>query len=413
MKRVTFISVVLVYCALSFSNLYAQNPIPNPSFENWTNGMPDEWCATDPESVTSVAGHTGLAVHMGQNWETINTMWTCPEYFPINEDYNVFRLYYKCFFLQGTFDYLKFYYNELDINNNWVGGTSFQFDHTNNTNDWAELVLPIYSDTTAVKASIYFNLYPGDFPGDSWFAVDDLELIESVLIEEPQAGDLWIAGETDTIRWGGGNSNQTFMLEYSEDDGNSYQFIDLVYPADTRKYGWDIPGDILSTKMKIRIKDNATSDVLAVSDRFKTKPYIITKLDNNGDYIVYDIDTDRWGFGNSPEEMWPVWWWLRFNYQVNIDPFTNRVYSQTQGGGLFASAKMKEFPDWISWVNTFSTAACYWDTTYGTYKLTALNRWKAKKKKWNGSCFGIAAANALAFEHRDEFVNKYTDSNIK
>ena len=105
--------------------------------------------------------------------------------------------------------------------------------------------------------------------------------------------------------------------------------------------------------------------------------------------------------------MWPASWYSQFNYQ-GIDPFTGNQYSQIEGDSAFAKSRSHYHPDWISWVNTFTTDACYFNIPdSGIYKPTALLKWWAVSNNWGGSCFGIAAANALAFGYKEDFFNKY------
>ena len=74
----------------------------------------------------------------------------------------------------------------------------------------------------------------------------------------------------------------------------------------------------------------------------------------------------------------------------------------------FFLADPSDFPDWNSFVNAFTLEACYWGTTHPVaYSLIALERWKAKKSIWGGSCFGIAAANALAFKRKEDYIKNF------
>ncbi|MCB9211656.1 MAG: T9SS type A sorting domain-containing protein [Ignavibacteriales bacterium] len=100
--------------------------------------------------------------------------------------------------------------------------------------------------------------------------------------------------------------------------------------------------------------------------------------------------------------MWPeVGWYSTWDYQTGIDPFIDKVYDQDVGDGVFKNAKSSEFTDWSSYVKAFGEHNCYW---YGfIYSFIATENWKAKKSSWGGSCFGIAAANAIAFEDSVEF----------
>ena len=149
----------------------------------------------------------------------------------------------------------------------------------------------------------------------------------------------------------------------------------------------------------------ADSTIADTSDLFKIKPYILTR-DSSGQYEPYRVGEDQWGFSNNQADMFPQPWYQQFDYQ-GIDPFTNSNYSLWQGGYVFLWAKSSDFPDWVSWVNTFSINECYVSTTLGMYSPTAIQRWSAVKKPWNGSCFGIAASNSLAFAYKGQFQTKY------
>ena len=226
-------------------------------------------------------------------------------------------------------------------------------------------------------------------------------------ILSPQSNQLFIAGEKDTIKWEIGGEIQTVKIEYATDEVSVYELIDEV-PAEPGEYVWDVPADLLSTKMQIKISDANAEETYGESDLFRSKPYKITRLDQDGDYIAYNIHTDCWGFGNSRAEMWPSsYWYGRFDYNTGTDPYTNKVYDQEQGDSTFYNAFAYDFPDWESFVRAYSTEVCYRSTANGIYNRSALLRWGAKKREWRGSCFGIAAANALVFWKRDEFQAKY------
>ena len=227
------------------------------------------------------------------------------------------------------------------------------------------------------------------------------------VITKPEAGELFIAGGQDTIKWTGGQPGHFVRIEYSVDNGNTYDTIAIATPADSGYYIWNIPKDLLTTKAKIKINDATYySFVNAISDTFKIKGYILTKYSLNGDYIPYNMSTDVWGFANKASDEWPPSWYNRFDY-LGTDPFTGTQYSQWQGDFVFASSTSSEHPDWPSFVNTFGTSACYISTTLGIYSPSALSYWESKKGSWNGSCFGIAISNFLVWENKTAFQNKY------
>jgi len=236
------------------------------------------------------------------------------------------------------------------------------------------------------------------------------KIIPTVEIIKPLKGEKWIAGEMDTIKWKGGNANEIIKIKYSTDSGNNFEIIDAGINATDTMYVWNLSDTLLGTMCIIRIERNSTNEILAESDTFKIKPYIITKLDENRDYVAYDINTQRWGFSNNPQDMWPSsWWYGRFDYNNGEDPFTERPYPQFDCDSTFYNSFQYDHPDWISFVNTFGINTCYWSTFLGIYKNIALEIWGPISREWGGSCFGIAISNALAFQRKEDFLNRYSD----
>jgi len=235
---------------------------------------------------------------------------------------------------------------------------------------------------------------------EAWRAVLGITVIS------PFAGEIVITGTVHDILWASNSSIEFVHIEFSDDEGATYNFVETFVPADSNHYEWTVPS-ALSTKCKIKISDANNPLTFDESEKFKVKGYQLTKLDGNGDYIAYDINDDRWGFGNNRNDMWPPTWWPRFNYHGN-DPFTGQQYSQWHGNFVFAHTLSIEFIDWISFVNAFTENVCYISTILALYSPTALFKWNAINTiSWRGSCFGIAASNALAFSHKTEFASKF------
>ncbi len=258
------------------------------------------------------------------------------------------------------------------------------------------------------SGEIYLGI--NDVPlGDNEGWLEVSILINSLEITKPKQGDRFIAGTVDTIKWKNGVDNLMIKLLYSTDGGDQYELIDAGIESSENEYIWEVPDDLLSAKAMIKIEMNDNSDLLAKSKIFKIKPYLITKFDQNGEYIGYDFENDRWGFGNYPWDMWTEEWYGRFDYQSGIDPFTGTHYDQTINGGVFATALRSDFTDWESFVNAFGVNACYLDVASADYSLLAVEKWAAKKRQWNGSCWALAGSNALAFEREYDFINRFQD----
>lgn len=82
---------------------YAQNPVPNPSFENWTAGEPDAWstsnAATPSPSIVQIADpHSGVYALEGHviidaDSSHVASAWLFG--LPVSQPYGVLRFYYK------------------------------------------------------------------------------------------------------------------------------------------------------------------------------------------------------------------------------------------------------------------------------------------------------------------------------
>jgi hypothetical protein len=224
-------------------------------------------------------------------------------------------------------------------------------------------------------------------------------------VYRPAAREKWIAGETDTIRWrdpGWATKNISCILnEGTPIEETIPVAVDVTSDS---SFAWEIPNTLLSYKSRIIIANAADPSQTIKSGTFRLKPYRLTMLTSDSAYEPYRVESDRWGFGNSRVEMWPESYWSgRIDYQ-GTDPFTGMQYSQSVLDSVFAYLPPNSFPDWPSFVRAFGVSACYRNAAAGIYNLRAVNRWWDILGQWKGSCFGIAAANALAFTERSNFL---------
>lgn len=258
---------------------------------------------------------------------------------------------------------------------------------------------------TGISSSSGAYHYPGDYATIKYYQGYYL------VVSSPSAGEVWVSGETKTIRWTGGQPGQLLSLDYSTNNGQTFLDIAFAVPSDSGYFVWDVPFNLLTAKAKIKITDIADTNVFAISDTFKIKGYILTRLNNSGDYDPYDIDRDTYIFGNDSIWLWPHEWWQRFDYS-GIDPFTGLGY--LAGGTIttqhFLKSKRSDFPDWVSWVRTFGTDACYYRMSFPpSYSPSAVLKWKLKAQEWGGSCFGMSTSSALLFKNRNQFLSVYPD----
>ena len=292
---------------------------------------------------------------------------------------------------------------------NFPPAHAFVYDHVNGFRDLNDLI-PVGTGWELQDASDINEL--GQIVGSGTLnGVSQSYILtpNKLVVTKPTAGELFIAGEVDTIKWiGGGNIDSvkiTAVLNWNTPVQSEIVLVESL-PGDAESFIWTIPDTLLSYQTRINIENVLNPNEISASDKFRTKPYVLTRVNSDSTYYAYEKNRDQWGFSNSQGDMWPPTWWQQFVYS-GVDPFTGRQYSQWLADSAFKSIASYKFPDWVSWVNTFSVNACYFTTFFGIYRSAAVIAWKSKVANWNGSCFGIAVSNALAFSYRSQFGNKY------
>ena len=219
-------------------------------------------------------------------------------------------------------------------------------------------------------------------------------------ITRPQAGERWISGEQDTIRWTGRQLGHFVAVDYSTDSGITYTNIATNLLADSLI--WTIPANLLTTRAKIRIADitSGSSPDTAVSDTFKIKWDVLTRMNAIGHYETFRPNRHGWQFLNG--SLWPSSWWKQFQYTTATDPYTNAPYPP-----FFHSKPDSSFVDWPLWVEVFSESQCYWSTSLGVYKGRAQEKWRNVSNPHNGSCEGFANSSFLAFNYPNQFFPRH------
>ena len=224
-------------------------------------------------------------------------------------------------------------------------------------------------------------------------------------ISNPAAGELWIAGETDTIRWSVPGQNVTITL--SLDGGQTFTDTIKTSLANSGKCAWAVPDTIVSRKCVLRVESDGKPGAVVTSEEFKIKYYLLTRLAPDGQYEPFILDEDGWSFANVDTTMWPESWWggdpPRFDYVNGIDPFTNVGYPKPLFHVGSAPPGPERFPDWPRFVSAYGTDQCFWSHFWGIYNLTTVEYWKSQLEEWGGSCFGLAVSCFMAFDDTARF----------
>ena len=104
-----------------------------------------------------------------------------------------------------------------------------------------------------------------------FLAVSGNLLAQVLLLEKPQAGDLWPGYSIQRIKWTSSNIDN-IKIESSLDSGRTWNMVISSYPASAQYYDWEVPNKI-SDSCYIRITDITNS--ATSSSNFKNNPFRI------------------------------------------------------------------------------------------------------------------------------------------
>ncbi|MBI4549056.1 MAG: T9SS type A sorting domain-containing protein [Ignavibacteriae bacterium] len=233
---------------------------------------------------------------------------------------------------------------------------------------------------------------------------------ERMKVTKPQADELLVAGEKDTIQWTApavSTANLHAIIRAGKTNEFTIPIVSNV-PADSNMVVWDIPDSLLSRSCRIVIQDADNPTNVDTSEIFKIKGYILTRIDASGEYEAFDPAIHGWSFGNTSENMWPADWWIQFNYNTGADPYTQAPYPDD-----FKDTPSSDFPDWPLFVRTFGT-----DTSYTTdvptgqasdYRYSTTYSWAVLSREHAGSCEGMAVSSIAAFGNKNILLNTFPE----
>ncbi len=107
----------------------------------------------------------------------------------------------------------------------------------------------------------------GNTSGDAWNFLSPVTLtVAGIRVEQPNGGEVWCAGSTQTIRWSSVGV-QNVKIEVSSNGGQSWSVLVASVSAQQGSYQWSIPStQTPGTQYRIRISDAADSTLFDVSD---------------------------------------------------------------------------------------------------------------------------------------------------
>lgn len=229
-------------------------------------------------------------------------------------------------------------------------------------------------------------------------------------VTAPAEGDLWIAGQADTIRWQNlcVDSVDIFYTLDGEADVVEFQEIVKDFPTDSGQFVWEIPDTLLSRKVRLCISYTKNPFLRWESGLFKIKGYELTRITANNDWERFEPSKHGWKFANKEKNMWPQSWWQQFDYLNGNDPFTGQPYPEEWlGPNIFADPQV--FPAWPTFVRAYGIEQSY--LSGAIYSPIAVTKWAKyhNVESWGGSCSGFAISSLQAFDNPTTFLSSYPD----
>lgn len=90
-----------------------------------------------------------------------------------------------------------------------------------------------------------------------YFVVYEI-IADELTMTYPNAGESFAPGETESLHWDAINTTENFILDYSSDNGNTWNYIGTA-SATTSNYAWSIPSDVTGDAL-VRVTSGGFSD---------------------------------------------------------------------------------------------------------------------------------------------------------
>jgi hypothetical protein len=188
---------------------------------------------------------------------------------------------------------------------NSVNITSVRLDYsTNNGTTWIPISLSVPATSTPYAWSIPDSISSSSALVRVSDAFSNLQLIDesdlsftisSLRVISPNGGEIVQAGTNQQISWSAGGGINFVKIEFSDDNGTSWNLIDNNIPVASSPYTWAIPSNISTTNGLIRISNVADPTVFGVSNAVFKIGNIVVTSPNGG---------ERWQAGSPKTITW-------------------------------------------------------------------------------------------------------------
>ncbi|MFN0083220.1 MAG: S8 family serine peptidase [Ferruginibacter sp.] len=144
--------------------------------------------------------------------------------------------------------------NAASVTNNAVEAA----DHLNNIEQ------VVIDNPTAGTHNLNVNLFNVPQGSQNYIITYQVDM-NGVTVEYPFGGETLVPGETERIRWSAnGDESSTYTVEYSNNNGSSWNVISANEPAGSRSLSWVVPANVTNAAL-VRVSKN-TSALNDVSD---------------------------------------------------------------------------------------------------------------------------------------------------
>ncbi len=140
------------------------------------------------------------------------------------------------------------------------------------------LIIPsnCYSDSLLIRISEVNSNYLISDVSDNFISSKALELMRPVL------GDNWKAGTIEKIKWEASPNNSTINIQYTSNNGVTWNPIVTNYSAILGEYDWQLPNNLSSDKCMLKIYNSVFTNIKDSSGIFNIYVPGITLLTPNG-----------------------------------------------------------------------------------------------------------------------------------
>ncbi len=135
--------------------------------------------------------------------------------------------------------------------------------------------------------------------------------ITGLRLTSPSGGEAWESGSTQNITWTASSSINNITIQYSTDNGTTWNNIATGVTASDGTYSWSIPGSLSSSQMRVRIVNEDNSSIFSMNSQFFRIGNIGLSTPNGGETLLaggtYNI---TWSNSTSVE-------FVRIQYSTN------------------------------------------------------------------------------------------------